>query len=154
MRSPNGRDPAYVIYRCHASRYVPGHTRPYSVPEHLILPWIKEEAGRLRTPERVQLAEKNAAARANLEARRLRVLDLYEAGHIETSDRDRRLAAVADELAKIETAERLVEVPELDWSWPADRVNGVLRAIWEHVQLDQAMRPSTAQWLVPKWRTA
>jgi DNA invertase Pin-like site-specific DNA recombinase len=152
MRSPNGRDQAYVIYRCHASRFVPGHTRPYSVPEHLILPWIKDEAARLRTPARIQLAEKNAAARTNLEGRRLRVIDLYEAGHVDVEDRDLRLAAITRELAKVDGKERLVDVPELDWSWPTERINAVLRAIWDSVELDEGMRPARAVWNVPEWR--
>jgi hypothetical protein len=43
-------------------------------------------------------------------------------------------------------------VPAIDWSWPAERINGVLRAMWEHVELDDRMRPVRAEWLVPEWR--
>lgn len=151
-RYRNGKNPGYTIYRCETARHAPVHARPFSVPEHLVMDWIKVEAARLRTPERVQLAEQNAQARGALEARRLRILDLYEAGHIDVADRDRRLASVNAELAKLEGAERLVDVPDLDWGWPADRINGVLRALWDDVQLDEQMRPVRAEWLVPQWR--
>lgn len=151
-RYRNGRNPAYVIYKCEKGRYAAVHHRPYAVPEHTIMSWVVGEAARLRTPERVQLAEENVEARGALEARRLRILDLYEAGYVDGADRDRRLGAVAEELTKVDQAERLVGVPELDWSWPADRVNAVLRAMWDYVQLDERMRPSRAEWLVPEWR--
>jgi DNA invertase Pin-like site-specific DNA recombinase len=152
IRPAVARGKSYALYRCRRASVTPAHTRPYSVPEHVVLDWVKEEAGRLRTPERVQLAEENAGARADLESRRLRVLDLYEAGHVDAADRDRRLASVAEEIARIASQERLVEVPELDWNWPPERINAVLRALWDFVQLGEDMRPDRAHWLLPEWR--
>jgi DNA invertase Pin-like site-specific DNA recombinase len=153
-RSVTGKQPGYALYRCHAARSAPTHPRPFSVPETALVPWIMTEAARLRTPKRVQLAEENATARAALEMRRLRVLDLYEAGHIDAADRDRRLSAITEEIAKLDNVERLVDVPELDWSWPPERINAVLRAMWDHVELGEDMRPIEAAWLVPEWRQA
>jgi hypothetical protein len=43
-------------------------------------------------------------------------------------------------------------VPAIDWSWSAERINAVLRAMWERVELDDRMRPVRAEWLVPEWR--
>jgi DNA invertase Pin-like site-specific DNA recombinase len=151
-RQKNGKNPAYVLYSCHAARFAASHPRPYSVPEHKVLPWIQAEAARLRTPERVMLAETNAEARAALETRRTRVLDMYEAGHIDAADRDRRLTAIGEETSRLDAKERLVDVPELNWDWPAERINAVLGALWDHVQLGEDMRPTSAAWLVPEWR--
>jgi hypothetical protein len=152
IRPAVARGHSYALYRCRRASYTPGHTRPYSVPEQVVLDWVKEEAGRLRTPERVQLAEENAGARAVLESRRLRVLDIYEAGHIDAADRDHRLAVIVEETSKLDSQERLVEVPDLNWTWPPERINAVLRAMWDHVQLDERMRPMSAAWIIPEWR--
>jgi DNA invertase Pin-like site-specific DNA recombinase len=153
IRPGSSRGDPYVLYRCERARVAADHPRPFSVPETKLLPWIQAEAARLRTPERVQLAQESAAARAELEARRTRVLDLYESGHVDVADRDRRLAAIGVEMARLDEQERLVEVPELDWSWPAERINAVLRAMWRHLQLGEDMRPVDASWLVPEWRS-
>jgi DNA invertase Pin-like site-specific DNA recombinase len=151
-RALTGKQPGYALYRCHAARSAAIHPRPFSVPESALTPWITSEAARLRTPERVQLAAENATARAALEMRRHRVLDLYEAGHVDAADRDRRLAAITEEIARLDAAERVIDVPELDWTWPPERINAVLRALWGYVDLDVHMRPLRAEWLVPGWR--
>jgi len=43
-------------------------------------------------------------------------------------------------------------VPAIDWTWPAERINAVLLALFVSVQFDAQMRPFRAEWLVPEWR--
>lgn len=65
-----------------------------------------------------------------------------------------RAAEVEAEPAKLADQESLVDVPAIDWNWPRPELNAVLRALWERVELDGAMRPVCAVWTVPEWRTA
>ncbi len=46
----------------------------------------------------------------------------------------------------------MVAVPALDWSWEPARLNAVLRALFESIQLDTAMMPVEFRWSVPEWR--
>lgn len=152
MRKPNGRQADYVTYRCRNGLNNAGHGRPSYVAESVILPWVKEEAARLRTPDRVKLAEDQSAERAALEQRKARILDNFESGHYDASERDRRLATVYDGLARIDEAARLVAVPALDWSWEVADVNGVLRLMFDRIELGHDLRPVRAVWGVPEWR--
>ena len=152
VRYRNGSNPNYVVYRCLQGRVDPAHGDPRSVPESRLLPWVTAEATRLRTPELVALVEADAQRRAELATQRERVLDMYQAGILGKAERDRRLAALADQLDALDNTRRVAAVPAIDWSWPAERVNEVLRAMWEHVELDDRMRPVRAAWLVPEWR--
>jgi hypothetical protein len=122
------------------------------VSEAKLLPWIMAEAGRLVTPERVQLAETAAAERAGLEAQRGRLLDMYQVGAIAREEWQTRLAAVDAAVARLDDGERIVAVPELDWTWAPEAVNAVLRALWSEIRLDEQMRPLEAVWRVPSWR--
>lgn len=152
LRYRNGANPAYVVYRCLQGRVDPGHGDPHSVPETRVLPWVRAEVARLQTPDRVLLAEQSAEERRTLEARKARILDMFEAGHIDRDERERRLAAVYAALERLDAAEAMVDVPRVDWSWPAKELNSVLRAIFEYVQLGEDMRPVRADWTVPEWR--
>jgi hypothetical protein len=153
-RYRNGSDLAYTTYKCHRARTVPGHGLS-AVPEKRILAWVKSEADRLRLPEAVEVEVENQAERDRLEARRARILDMYERGDLDRDEYGRRMeAAKAEATALDERAADLaiVQVPELDWSWPPERINTVLRAMWDHVEMDTAMRPLKAVWTVPEWR--
>lgn len=152
---PNGRDPHYVVYRCQAAHAVPDHPRPYAVPETRLLEWAKAEAAHLRTPAAVVTSETRGAERAELDARKVRILDMFESGHIDRDERERRLAPVYASLTKLdqeENAAAIVSLPALDWTWPPAELNAVLRALWDHVELDSTMRPLRAEWNVPEWR--
>jgi DNA invertase Pin-like site-specific DNA recombinase len=144
--------PQAVRYVCERGRSDPGHSRPFMVSEAKLLPWIMAEAGRLVTPERVQLAETAAAERAGLEAQRGRLLDMYQVGAIAREEWQTRLAAVDAAVARLDDGERIVAVPELDWTWAPEAVNAVLRALWSEIRLDEQMRPLEAVWRVPSWR--
>jgi len=180
MRSPSGkriRATALLsqLVRCHCGHTMtpnthrgqlycshgpitPGHGR-YVVQEAALLPWLKAEAARLRTPDAVELAERSEARREALEARRQRIIDNYEDGKygdglIGRQRRDAKIAEVNDDLGRLDAAQRVVAIPTLDWTWPPPTINEVLRSMWEYVQLDVQLRPVRAEWAVPEWRAA
>lgn len=140
-------------YTCHMSQARP-HTRT-SISEHIILPAIQAEVARLRTPERVRTRAGDEKKRTELEARRLRVIDMYEAGIIERAERDRRLTAVTDALAALQERAVALDVPAVDWTWPPRELNAALRALFRSISLDPASfrpLPDGYEWTVPHWR--
>jgi DNA invertase Pin-like site-specific DNA recombinase len=155
VRYRNGPSAGYVTYRCLQGRTDPDHGNPRSVPESRILPWVQAEAARLRLPhDWVEIAERDERRKLELDARRRRILDNYEDGLTDRAERDAKLGALADEMQRLDVANRVAAVPELDWTWPPAQVNAVLRALFAYIQLDEHMRPISADWLVPGWRTA
>jgi hypothetical protein len=137
------------------ARTVPDHG-PGSVPEKRILPWIQAEAARMRLPDVVEIEMERRADRDRLEARRTVIEDMYEAnGPTWRDEYQRRMAALKVDEAKLDEMAAdtaVLSVPSIDWAWPAEQVNKVLRAMWEYVELDEAMQPVEAQWLIPEWR--
>jgi site-specific DNA recombinase len=152
-RYQNGSDPEYTTYKCHLSRTVPGHG-PGSIPEKRILPWVRDEVSRLRIPDAVTMAVDNAAARAALAGRAERANELYIAGAISRERHAAETAALAAELDRLGDAETVVAVPAIDWTWPAGRINAVVRNVLAYVELDPQMQPVRAAWLVPEWRAS
>lgn len=152
-RFRNGPEPGYVVYRCLAGRTTTDHGR-LNVSENKLLPWVKAEAGRFRVPfEQVEVQERDESRRLELEARRQRVIDNYEDALIDKAGRDTKLLRIGDEIANLDAVDRILDVPPtIDWSWEPKAVNAVLRAMWEHVELDVNMRPVEAVWRVPEWR--
>lgn len=148
----DGPNRGRVRYACRLGSVTP-HQR-VSVSEHLILDAVKAEAGRLRAPSEVESVTGDAAARAELDARRRRIIDLYESGHIDRADREQRLAAVAQQIAAIDSRRVIEAVPTIDWDWDARSLNGVLRALFETIELDPAtFQPVAFAWTVPEWRS-
>jgi hypothetical protein len=143
-----------VVYRCLAGRTTPGHGR-LNVSESKIIEWVKEEAARFRVPfDQVEIVQRDEGRRLELEARRQRVIDNYEDGLIDKAERDAKLLKLGDELANLDAADRILDVPPtIDWTWEPKAINSVLRALWDHVQLDQQMQPVEAEWRVPEWRS-
>lgn len=142
----------YTSYLCFRGRYEPDHPRPYIVTEAAILEWAKAEAARLRTPDRVQLGQQNAERRALLEQQRE---DLGWSVVNKLMSREAALAAsarITAELDELVDQEQAIEIPAVDWAWPAPALNAALRTLWEYVELDEAMRPIRAEWRVPHWR--
>jgi DNA invertase Pin-like site-specific DNA recombinase len=150
MMTPNGR--RRQLY-CHRGLIVAGHGR-YIVAQSAILPWIMEEAAHLAIPGDVAaVRERDEARKSALLAKRARWIEQYGEGLIDKGTRDVRLAAIAREVDRLEAAEGLVDIPPaVDWSWPPERVNAVLRALWAEVTLDADLRPVAAEWIVPDWR--
>jgi DNA invertase Pin-like site-specific DNA recombinase len=148
----DGPNRGRVRYACRLGTSMP-HPR-ISISEHLILPAIREEAEHLLTPEQVAMASDDSGQRAELEARRARIIDLYEAGHVTREEREQRLQAVSEALEKLDSRRIIRAVPGIDWDWPPRQLNAVLRAIFEDVQLDPAtFEPVGYTWTVPEWRS-
>jgi DNA invertase Pin-like site-specific DNA recombinase len=148
----------YTTYRCSVARSDSSHARPFAVKESVLLEWAKTEAARLEVPaDRVQLQEEQGSRRSELDARRLRILDMFEAGHIDRTERDRRLEPVYTELEQIDReagAMNLADLPTIDWDATPSSLNAVLRALWERIDVGPDLRPITAVWRVPEWRAA
>lgn len=138
-------------YRCPNGVADPSHSRPYIVPERALMPWIIEEADRFRVPgDAIELDKRNEAKRAGLAAKRDRIIDMAADGVIDKSERDRRLALVDADLGAIVDVPATVAVPGgIDWSWPPESINAVLRTYWYTVELGPDMRPVRADWRLP-----
>ena len=149
MTGMDKRSPRYTCYR---AKHVPDHPRPYGISEPKLMPWIMSEAARLRTPDLVEMAQRDESRRSHLMAKRQRILDNYEDGHVTRAQRDTKLAALEDEIGRLDRRAQTVAVPEIDWGWSAAKLNEVLRSMWSHVVLDEHLRPIRAEWLVPEWR--
>jgi DNA invertase Pin-like site-specific DNA recombinase len=144
------REGQRVRYNCHFDG-VP-HPRT-SIAELAILPAIQAEVAHLRTPEAVEVATGDEAERTALEARRARIIDMREAGQIDRSECDRRLAAVSEALERLSVQQEVIELPEIDWTWPPAELNKVLRALFERIDLDPlTFQPTGYVWTVPEWR--
>ena len=132
-----------------------GYHGQYNVQESELLPWAMAEAARLRVPDRVIVERERGTARDRLEGRRAKIADMFEVGGITRDEYLRRLAAVKaaeKQLDEQEAATEVLAVPELDWTWPPEAVNTVLRAMWSEIRLDASMHPVKAEWRVPGWR--
>lgn len=139
-------------YYCSRSYRIPDHGRMHT-SERPILEWAQAESARLNTPSEVELTHDNdERARGGIEQRRVRVVDAYVDGAIDKSERDRRLRKLDDESDALTARTYIAQVPAVDWSWAPADINSVLRAMWEHIELDASMRPVEAVWRVPEWR--
>jgi DNA invertase Pin-like site-specific DNA recombinase len=154
-RFRNGPNYNYAVYRCIGGRTDGNHGR-LNVSENKLMPWVKAEAGRFRVPADVlETEDVDAGRRLQIEARRRRVIDNYEDGLIDKADRDAKVISISEEMAKLDSVQRVIEIPqEIDWEWEPAAINTVLRAMWQHVQLDADMRPVEAAWRVPEWRAS
>lgn len=147
------RDGRRVRYSCRL-----GSVRPHprvSVTEHLIMPAIRAEVDRLRAPELVEAVSDDASQRPALEARRVRVLDLYESGDIDKAEKGRRLGEIADALGRLDSRRVILAVPSIDWTWPPRQLNAVLRAVLVRIELEPSTFqpiPKGFEWTVPEWR--
>lgn len=146
-----GEARTWVGYNCTTARYNRGHGRPSRIAEKAMLLAAKTEAQRLRLPELLAIEEKAAASRADLDARRGRIIDALEAGTITRAEAEPRLAKIASQVEAIEAETIIIKVPTIDWTWPPERLNEVLRTLWTDIRLDKALRP-TFEWTVPEWR--
>jgi DNA invertase Pin-like site-specific DNA recombinase len=147
-----GEDRTWIGYTCSGARYDRRHPKPTAVAESVILAAAQAEAAHLRLPDRVEIEAKAGAKRAELDARRSRIIDALEAGTITRTEAEPRLAAIAAELDALETEAIVVDVPDIDWSWPPERLNVVLRTLWCDITLGSDLAPVAFRWTVPEWR--
>lgn len=140
-------------YTCYRGRHVPGHPTPYSIAESKLASAIRAEADRLRPPEMAEDHARDDGRRAAIHARRERVLDMYESGVIDKAERGRRLGKVADDMEKLDSETVIVDVPDgVPWDRPRRVVNGVLRALFDRIELGPDLMPVRYVWRVPEWR--
>jgi DNA invertase Pin-like site-specific DNA recombinase len=146
---------ALAAYTCQRSRTDPDHPRPTTVSESQIAAWLEAEAGRLQVPASAVEMSEDESRRDDLEGRRRRVLDNYEDGYLDRAARDAKVAEIVAELERLAQRRMVEAVPDaIDWTWAPEKVNAVLRALWDHVDLDADLRPVGAVWRVPEWRSA
>lgn len=149
IRNDNG----FAMYRCTRGRLTPGHGQSH-IAETRLLPWMQAEAARLYKPaEDIRRDEASQTKRANLQARRVRWHEDFLEGGIEKpawhAERDRIDAAIRD-IDRLGAAQNVPDA--IVWERPDKVVNGVLRAMWEYVQLGRDMLPVHAEWTVKEWR--
>jgi hypothetical protein len=150
------KDHDWIGYRCVEARLDPEHPRPLMVSEAAVRAWAQTEAARLTIPYPTleNLAETDAA-RATLETRRSRVVELYIGGSIARAEYDRLVAAVDVELAATEARTELLAIPPIvDWTHPAALLQPILAALWSRITVDLVARTFAADWSVPEWRAA
>lgn len=142
-----------IRYACRLGSVTP-HPR-MSVSEHLILPAIQAEADHLITPEQLEAENGDVEKRAELEQRRARVLDMYEAGDLDRDEYRRRIDAIDQDVARLDARRVVTAIPRLDWSWQPRQINAVLRAMFSAIELDPESFTAIAfAWTVPEWRAA
>jgi len=140
-------------YSCVHAYSVEGHGPRY-VSERKILGWIKAEAGRLQTPERVELVDDQDRKRARLEDQKLAVGDALTVRAYTIEQAAAKVAEIDAAIEALELERRILDVPVIDWMWDPQDVNRVLRALWERVELGPDLMPIEALWRVPEWREA
>jgi hypothetical protein len=153
----NGRNPRYTVYRCDGGRGDPAHPHPYAVNEAALLEWARIEAAHLAIPGDRLAAGERSDERAELDERKRRVLDMFEAGHLTRDEREVRLAPIYEALERLDsesTVDVVAAIPAIDWTWPPEQLNPVLRALWERIDLGDDLRPVSANWTVPEWRAS
>ena len=80
---------------------------------------------------------------------------MYADGLIDRADRDRRLAAVTDEMQALDARSVVMAVPAIDWNRPPKAINTVLRALFTDIKLEPETfqpLPNGYAWTVPEWR--
>lgn len=142
-RTAAGERRTWIGYTCPGARFDRSHPKARTVAESVILEAAKVEAERVRDrlPDRVEVEGKADAKRAELDARRARMIDALEAGTITRAEADPRLAKIAAEADTLEAEVSAVDVPRIDWDWPPESVNAVMHTFFERIELDENMQP-------------
>jgi DNA invertase Pin-like site-specific DNA recombinase len=140
----------YTGYQCYDGRHDPDHPRPYMISERIIREWAMVEAARF-APSGIVARSVDHERRKDLEDERERVGIAFTRRAISLEAMETRQAEIDAELASLDAAEEAVGIPEsIDWDrWQHSEINAVLRAYWEHVELDADMRPVRAAWRLP-----
>lgn len=142
---------AGVEYYCSRSYRVPGHGKT-TVREAALLPSIQSEAARFEVPvDIVKMQAADDARRLALGRKRDRYIDFAADGTITKDELRKRLEKVDEELAGLQAHELLKAVPAaIDWNWPPDQINAVLRTYFERIELGPDLLPARFVWRLPK----
>ncbi len=147
----DGPNHGRVRYACRLGTVTP-HPR-ITISEHLVMPAIRREADRLRTPDQLEMTP-DVAERQRLEDRRARILDLYESADITKQEKNERLEAVHAAMRKLDAHRMMVAVPAVNWDAEPRMLNAVLRALFARIDLDpESFQPVAFTWRVPEWRS-
>ena len=84
--------------------------------------------------------EARNAERDALAAERERLVLLFSKGKVSEADFDRLVEPVDAAAEILADTESLVDLPAIDWDWPAGDVNGLLRRLIEYVGLGPDLR--------------
>ncbi len=133
-----------VRYACSRARTIP-HARGW-VNEAKLLPVVRAEAERAAAAiRRIKVGSAEDEAKlAALAGKRTRIAENYDDGVYDKATRDRRLAEVADEEAKLSSrvwVRRATIAPDIESGDPAT-VNTYLRRLFSHVEVDMS-QPAT-----------
>jgi DNA invertase Pin-like site-specific DNA recombinase len=144
-----------VRYRCQFASGDGAHIGPKSVTEKSIIDWIVAEVGLLTPPDtELALAEDTETKRNALLERKKRLGRAFVDGGLEEAEYSVAMTEVDAELARLDSEGRVVRLEPIDWSQSPRELNLFLRTIWDHVQLDEHLRPVFAAWSLPEWRRA
>jgi DNA invertase Pin-like site-specific DNA recombinase len=125
----------------------------YVVSESDVLPFVRAEVARLHIPfDAVTAGETQAGRLVGLTERKRRLALTFADGALDETVYRAELRKIAVETEAIEGAQRIIEIPPLNWEAPRRAVNEALRAILASVQLNADLQPVGAVWRVPQWR--
>jgi len=118
------------------------------------------ETGLLLPPEAAKVDAPTSTPRGRDEARRARIVTCYDLDDIGRRRFQRRLLlreALSDIEARVEAQTILPVPPTIEWeTWTPARLNRVLRALFERVQLGPNLTPMSDGfvWRMREWRRA
>jgi site-specific DNA recombinase len=151
--TPNRSRKLYYCYRGAADRT--SHPR-ICANETKLMAFAAQEAGRLIVPDLTILADSLEGRRTALEEKRVRWIESYAERLCDKATRDRRIASIDRELTDLEAEAGAVELPtNIDWTagiaHPRE-LNGLLRTMWDRIELNPDMSPKAVVWRRPEWR--
>jgi DNA invertase Pin-like site-specific DNA recombinase len=151
MLTPNLARGQY--YCAQGARHRDTHPR-YTVREAALMDWMEDEADRLVVPGNLVALEGTEAREAALVEQLARARHLFVTGEytepIEYEAEKVRINVALEALRGESTMAAVAEA--IDWTWPAETVNRVLRSMWREVRLGADLLPIEAIWRVPEWR--
>jgi len=144
-----------VRYWCSRANSTPGHPYPRGVAEKTVVGWVRSEVAHLRLPDpELQLVEERDERMAAVVEKLRRNRVAFLAGDLADEEYLAIKAALDIEAAGLDAEGRVVMLEPPDWERDSPRlVNEWLRSLLESVQLDEQMRPVSARWLLPAWRS-
>lgn len=119
------------------------------IGEKQVLPFVRAAVDGLTMPgDRLRLAKDTAARREAVAARldRFRTLFLEGDAGVPKAVYDAERERAERDLAALDDATAIVDVPRIDWDWPAADVNRLLRLLIDHVELGEDLRPVAIVW--------
>ena len=134
--------------------YCPMFGQPHqrrTISETKLLGAVKDEVGHLN---RRKVPKKVAEGKTtNLDARRAKVLDLFEHGEIERPELQRRLERIAAEEREHEDELTIRKVPDVQWDGDPRQLNAILTILFTEIALDPlTFEPVAYGWRRKEWR--